>query len=171
MVANQSFPMSTQVSLPNGLLQLHDSKYVRNFQTYFGLKVIPGDTQDGHHHQNGSSSKKPKNYQIGSYFWFYLFSFGSKLGYEFFYAFSYSYCNWNMDPLVCRQMICVWSLVMYIGQALKDIIQWPRPKKVIVLEPAYSLEYGMPSTHALLSLSVPLALFSILSSRYEVIKT
>lgn len=59
---------------------------------------------------------------------------------------------------------------MYIGQALKEIIQWPRPQgpNVLILEPAYSLEYGMPSTHAILALSIPVNLFTILLSRYEV---
>ncbi len=33
---------------------------------------------------------------------------------------------------------------MYIGQALKDVIQWPRPMAppVVVLEPEYAIEYG-----------------------------
>lgn len=59
---------------------------------------------------------------------------------------------------------------MYTGQALKDILRLPRPHpdQVIVLEPEYSLEFGMPSTHAILALSMPATLFYSMSERYQV---
>ena len=57
---------------------------------------------------------------------------------------------------------------MYIGQALKDIIRWNRPKSppVVVLEPEYSLEYGMPSTHAMVGFALPFSVFIFTQSRY-----
>lgn len=59
---------------------------------------------------------------------------------------------------------------MYLGQALKDILRLPRPHPdhVLVLEPEYSLEYGMPSTHAILALSMPVTLFHSMGGRYQV---
>lgn len=108
-------------------------------------------------------------YRINNHFWYYLFSFGSKLGYEFFYSLSFSYCYWNVDSFLCRRLMLVWALLMYVGQALKELIRWPRPSgpSIIILEPAYSFEYGMPSTHAILALSIPVNLFHLLLPRYS----
>lgn len=54
---------------------------------------------------------------------------------------------------------------MYIGQAFKDKIRWPRPSMppVIQMERKWALEYSMPSTHAMVGLGIPLS-FSIFSS-------
>ena len=156
---------------------LRDSSYVTRFQQYFGLQITDTDNQeetDKERKQYATTSSIPqaRKYRINNYFWFYIFSFGAKLGYEIFYSISFSYCYWNLDSLVCRQLMLVWAILMYIGQALKDIIKWPRPQgpNIIILEPAYSFEYGMPSTHAILALSMPVNLFTILWNRYEVQK-
>ena len=154
---------------------LHQPTHVTRIQRFFGLRIVdkrkcdPIDTKPKcvRSVRNGSDVKL---YQIKNYFWYYLFSFGSKLGYELFYAFSFSYCYWNLDSFICRRLMLIWAVLMYVGQALKDIIKWPRPSgpNVLVLEPKYSMEYGMPSTHSMLSLLVPIQLFFDLYDRYEV---
>jgi len=59
---------------------------------------------------------------------------------------------------------------MYIGQATKDIVKLPRPASppVIQLEKQYALEYGMPSTHAMVGAGIPFAVFFLTKERYIV---
>lgn len=43
-----------------------------------------------------------------------------------------------------------------LGQGLKDIIRWPRPGyPVEKLQDKWGMEYGMPSTHAMVAVSIP----------------
>jgi len=58
---------------------------------------------------------------------------------------------------------------MYIGQALKDVIRWPRPASppVVSLEPEYAIEYGMPSTHAMVGMALPVSMLIFTVERYE----
>lgn len=169
--------------LQKTVFDLRDVGYVNRFQRFFGLQIVKEDEEDAdggddlskvHSSPKFSSSAVPtpasaKRYRINNYFWYYLFSFGSKLGYELFYSLSFSYCYWNVDSFVCRRLMLVWAILMYCGQAMKELIRWPRPSgpSVIILEPAYSFEFGMPSTHAILALSIPVNMFTILQSRYD----
>ena len=59
---------------------------------------------------------------------------------------------------------------MITGQGMKDIIRWPRPAMppAIQLEAKWSLEYGMPSTHAMVGLAVPSSIVFCAMERYEV---
>lgn len=87
-------------------------------------------------------------------FWYLLFLFGTELGDELFYATMIPFWFWNIDGAVGRRVIFVWSVVMYVGQGLKDVIRWPRPgAPVIRLQSKWSIEYGMPSTHAMVRLA------------------
>lgn len=106
---------------------------------------------------------------IENRFWYYFFSFGASLGYEMFYASFFPFWIWNIDGAVCRRVINVWVLIMYVGQALKDIICWPRPAAppVVHLEPHYVVEYGMPSTHAMVGAAVPFSFLYFTLHRYE----
>lgn len=62
---------------------------------------------------------------------------------------------WNVDGAVGRRVVFLWSIVMYIGQVLKDIIRSPRPGPPVQrLQSKWSVEYGMPSTHAMVSQSI-----------------
>lgn len=89
-------------------------------------------------------------YRITNKFWYYLFVIGTELGDELFYATMIPFWFWNIDGAVGRRVVFVWSIVMYIGQVLKDIIRWPRPgSPVSRLQNKWSVEYGMPSTHAM----------------------
>lgn len=74
-----------------------------------------------------------------------------------------------MDSFVGRRLIIVWVGVMYIGQAFKDIIKIPRPASppVVVLEPEYAMEYGMPSTHAMTGVALPFSMLIFTHDRYD----
>lgn len=108
--------------------------------------------------------------KIENKFWYYFFSFGAGLGYEMFYASFFPFWIWNIDGAVCRRVMNVWVLIMYVGQAMKDIVRWPRPAAppVIHLEPQYVVEYGMPSTHAMVGAAVPFSFLYFTLHRYEV---
>jgi sphingosine-1-phosphate phosphatase 1 len=110
------------------------------------------------------------DYVIKNKFWYYLFCFGASLGYELFYASFFPIWFWNIDSAVGRRLVVVWVIVMYFGQALKDVIQWSRPSSppVVVLEPEYAVEYGMPSTHAMVGSALPVSLIIFTMNRYDV---
>ena len=133
-------------------------------------------------HQNGKQSTSSQeiipeessetiHYVIENQFWYYLFSFGASLGYELFYASFFPIWFWNIDSAVGRRLVLVWVIVMYFGQALKDVVKWPRPASppVVILEPEYANEYGMPSTHAMVGSALPVSLIIFTLNRYEVI--
>ncbi|RWS04706.1 sphingosine-1-phosphate phosphatase 1-like protein, partial [Dinothrombium tinctorium] len=126
---------------------------------------------------NGDSSatesdrlKRSPEYVVRNKFWYYLFSFGAGLGYELFYASFFPIWFWNIDGAVGRRMVLLWVIIMYFGQALKDVIKWPRPASppVIVLEPEYAMEYGMPSTHAMVGFALPFSMLIFTYHRYDV---
>lgn len=100
--------------------------------------------------KNDESAKDAgKHFRITNKFWYYLFLIGTELGDEIFYATMIPFWFWNIDGAVGRRVVFVWSIVMYVGQGLKDIIRWPRPPMHLRLQTKWSLEYGMPSTHAM----------------------
>ena len=121
---------------------LHDPALVTRFQQNFGLQILEDESEHEKYYKTNRQihvgetrdvvTQKfiSSKYCINSYFWYYLFSFGSKLGYELFYAFSFSYTYWNLDSMLCRKLMLVWATLMYIGQALKDIIRWPRQQVI-----------------------------------------
>lgn len=98
------------------------------------------------------SENANQRYRITNKFWYYLFIIGTELGDEIFYATMIPFWFWNIDGAVGRRVVFVWSVVMYVGQGLKDIIRWPRPGPPVQrLQSKWSIEYGMPSTHAMVS--------------------
>lgn len=55
-----------------------------------------------------------------------------------------------------------------LGQSLKEIICWPRPGPPVQrLQSKWSIEYGMPSTHAMVSIAMPFASVIYTLERYE----
>uniref|UniRef100_A0A0B6YHQ2 Phosphatidic acid phosphatase type 2/haloperoxidase domain-containing protein n=1 Tax=Arion vulgaris TaxID=1028688 RepID=A0A0B6YHQ2_9EUPU len=122
------------------------------------------------HHASGQTNTicEPV-YTIENSMLYYLFIFGAGLGNELFYILFFSSTLWNFDSLVIRKLLIVWCVIMYVGQAAKDIIRWPRPKSppVIRLEERYELEYGMPSTHAMVGVAIPFGMIIFMSERYE----
>ncbi|CAH1791114.1 unnamed protein product [Owenia fusiformis] len=107
--------------------------------------------------------------QIDHWSLYYLFSFGAALGNEVFYSTFLPYWFWNVDSFVIRRVLIIWCIMMYFGQCLKDVIRWPRPASppVIRLEKRYELEYGMPSTHAIVGCAMPFTCFMLTIDRYE----
>jgi len=128
--------------------------------------------EEGGEKDNKKSSRGDKNiiyYKIHNQFWYFLFLLGSQLGDEAFSALFFSFWFWNLDSSVGRRLVLVWNIVMYIGQGLKDIIRWPRPSMppVVQLEQKWALEYGMPSTHAMIGLAVPTSAVIFTMAKYE----
>lgn len=112
-----------------------------------------------------------REFRVTSPFWHVFFSLASNLGNEVFYCSFFPFWFWNVDTYVARRVIALWALNMYIGQALKDIIRWPRPASppVLRLEQRYALEYGMPSTHAMVGVAIPFGLLITSLPRYNLI--
>ena len=86
------------------------------------------------------------------------------------YIFLFGLWFWNIDGAVGRRVYFIFAFVMYIGQAAKDVIRWPRPAMppCIQLETKWSMEYGMPSTHSMVGLAVPTSILYFTATRYQV---
>ncbi|XP_023027121.2 sphingosine-1-phosphate phosphatase 2 [Leptinotarsa decemlineata] len=135
---------------------------VARIQYFFGVKT---EIKATHEQKKEKSNNK---YIIENRFWYYLFLFGTALGDETFYAFFIPFWFWNIDGAVGRRFVLVWSIVMYIGQGIKDIIRWPRPgPPVVQLQNKWAVEYGMPSTHAMVGVSIPFSVFLFTLNRYQ----
>ena len=135
------------------------------------------------HHRNGfvkpEALEKPKSaseekkagqlYECNIFFHA-LFVFGSTLGYESFYLTFFPFVFWNIDEYLARRTVILWAVIMYVGQSAKDIIQWPRPAcpPVISVEKRFQVEYGMPSTHAMVGTIIPFCLVYFTYDRYQV---
>ena len=106
--------------------------------------------------------------QVNSW-WYYFFLAGTHLGEEPFGAAFFSFWFWNLDSSIGRRLVLVWNLVMYLGQGLKDVIQLERPRmpEVVRLQTKWSEEFGLPSTHAMMGLSVPWAAFYLTLEKYS----
>ncbi|CAK1601426.1 unnamed protein product [Parnassius mnemosyne] len=105
---------------------------------------------------------------ISNKFWYWLFVLGTALGDEIFYATFIPFWFWNIDGAVGRRVVLVWTVVMYIGQGFKDIIRWPRPGyPVKKLQQKWAIEYGMPSTHAMVGVSIPFSVLLYTMDRYQ----
>lgn len=113
--------------------------------------------------------EKPEQlYEFNSFFHT-LFVFGSTLGYESFYLTFFPFMFWNIDEYLARRTVIMWAVIMYIGQGAKDVIQWPRPPcpPVISVEKRFQVEYGMPSTHAMVGTLIPFCLVYFTYDRYQ----
>ncbi|XP_043926302.1 sphingosine-1-phosphate phosphatase 2 [Protopterus annectens] len=108
-----------------------------------------------------------QRYVVKNYFFYYLFQFAAALGNEIFYITFLPCTYWNFDPYVSRRLVYVWAIVMYIGQASKDILKLPRPccPPVVKLETRVDAEYGMPSTHAMAATAISFT--TLLSTLYR----
>jgi hypothetical protein len=117
-----------------------------------------------------ANQKELTTCDVTNSFLYYLFSFGANLGNEVFYCAFFPFWLWNVDGYVGRRVCFIWCAIMYFGQAAKDIIRWPRPASppVVRMEKRYELEYGMPSTHAMIGVAVPFSLLVFTWNRYEV---
>ncbi|XP_067307972.1 sphingosine-1-phosphate phosphatase 2 [Pseudorasbora parva] len=122
----------------------------------------------------GSSQYENKDhsrthYEVRNWLFYFLFVTSSTLGHEVFYITFLPCIHWNLDPFLCRRLVNVWAVVMYIGQVMKDILKLPRPPSppVVKLETRVDAEYGLPSTHAMAATAIS---FTLLLSAHERVK-
>ncbi|XP_042878618.1 sphingosine-1-phosphate phosphatase 2-like [Penaeus japonicus] len=109
------------------------------------------------------------DYEIDNRFWYHMFSLATAIGGEIFYSIFFCFWAWNVDGAVLRRVIVIWMITMYIGQALKDILKVPRPAcpPVVRLDPKWALEYGLPSTHAMVGAAMPFSILILTLNRYQ----
>ena len=128
---------------------------------------------------NGSTPSKPTNhkssvdYQITSPILDMVFRFGTELGNEIFFITFLPFWYWNIDGYVARRVSIFWAIFMYLGQVTKDLVKWPRPASPPAFrldKGIYGMEYGMPSTHTMNGVGIPLSIFLLTTARYQVIK-
>ena len=100
------------------------------------------------------------------------FRIAKEFGYEPFYITFFPILFWNVDSYVARHAVFMWCASMYIGQATKALVRWKRPAcpPAIRLEQNSNLEteYGFPSTHAIVSTTVPFYCLYMCYERYNV---
>jgi len=164
------------------LEQLRDPRLVWKFQQTFGVRKVVkqgGDEGDawtsvderksGKYSDEAHQNRNIVYYKATNRLWHFLFLVGSQLGDEELLGLYFMIWMWCLDSSVGRKVVLVWTLVMYIGQGLKDIIRWPRPEMPIVvqIEKKWALEYGMPSTHAMVGLAVPAASIFFTFNRFD----
>jgi sphingosine-1-phosphate phosphatase 1 len=132
-----------------------------------GKGHVPNECEIG---ERSKLDKADAEYVINNRLLYYIFHFGANLGNEIFYVTFLPFWFWNIDGCVGRQLSTFWCIFMYIGQALKDVIRIPRPAAppAVQLEKRYALEYGMPSTHAMVGAGIPFAIFFLTKERYIV---
>uniref|UniRef100_A0A3Q3ELQ2 Sphingosine-1-phosphate phosphatase 1b n=1 Tax=Kryptolebias marmoratus TaxID=37003 RepID=A0A3Q3ELQ2_KRYMA len=119
--------------------------------------------------KNSLTGDVGQEFVIENRFLYYLFTFGTELGNEFFYITFFPFLMWNLDAFISRRLVIIWVWVMYLGQCTKDVVRWSRPASppVVKVEMFYNSEYSMPSTHAMSGTAIPFALFCMTYSRWE----
>ncbi|KAL3269846.1 hypothetical protein HHI36_008904 [Cryptolaemus montrouzieri] len=155
--------------MENLIKKLKSPELVSSVQVYFGVlrnnKV--SSAQKELNYKKSDKEHNFKEYIITNKFWYWLFYIGTALGDEVFYTLFIPFWFWNVDGAVGRRVVLVWGIVMYIGQGIKDIVQWPRPgAPVFRLHDKWALEYGMPSTHAMVGVSIPFSVILFTMNRY-----
>lgn len=116
-----------------------------------------------------SHPERVRKYVVHNYLLYYLFKFAAALGQEVFYITFLPFTFWNIDSFIARRLVVVWCIVMYIGQASKDLLKWPRPSSppVVKLETRVEAEYGMPSTHAIAATAISFTFLLASIGRYQ----
>ncbi|CAD5118554.1 DgyrCDS7242 [Dimorphilus gyrociliatus] len=167
---------TTVLSKSRSVIQyLHDPSLVAYFQELCGIRRYSANGMskngtNGKSYENGKNKKqKEKDFVITNKSLDVLFQIGSALGNELFLTFFFSWFFWSVDSFVGRRVCMFWAVYMYIGQATKDFLKYPRPASppVIRLEKRYELEYGFPSTHAMTGVGLPVAAFIFTYTRYD----
>ncbi|XP_041733868.1 sphingosine-1-phosphate phosphatase 2-like isoform X1 [Coregonus clupeaformis] len=123
------------------------------------------------HKENGYGvgvSARPQ-YEVRNRLLYFLFLVSAGLGHEVFYITFPPCLHWNLDPFLCRRLVNIWTMVMYIGQALKDVLKLPRPLSppVVKLEKRVDAEYGLPSTHVMATIAIFFTLLLSAPSRVQ----
>ena len=151
--------------------------FVQNGHLHSPLEVKHSGSEHPSPRENGSPvpgesthTDGEVKYSVTNKLLYYMFVVGAAIGDEIFYCILWSTWFWNFDGYVCRRVVYIWCFIMYVGQATKDIIRWPRPASppVARMEKRYELEYGMPSTHAMVGAAIPFSTYFLASARYQV---
>ncbi|KAI3354508.1 hypothetical protein L3Q82_019020, partial [Scortum barcoo] len=121
--------------------------------------------------QNGCADggcSRPR-YEVRNWLLHFLFLISAGLGHEVFYITCLPCIHWNLDPFLCRRLVNMWTVVMYIGQVMKDLLKLPRPLSppVVKLETRVNAEYGLPSTHAMAATSISFTVLLSAPSRIQ----
>ncbi|KAG7237187.1 hypothetical protein INR49_032685 [Caranx melampygus] len=108
-------------------------------------------------------------YEVRNWLLHFLFLFSSGLGHEVSYITCLPCIHWNLDPFLCRRLVNMWTVVMYIGQVMKDVLKLPRPLSppVVKLESRVDAEYGLPSTHAMAATAISFTFLLSAPSRIQ----
>ncbi|XP_061073482.1 sphingosine-1-phosphate phosphatase 2 isoform X1 [Conger conger] len=171
---------------------LQDSELVARFQRTCGLFAVKSERRrtcgNGHLQVDGTEDRSCTSdytyqangynvdaasgpqYQVRNVFLYYLFLVSAALGREVFYISFLPCVHWNLDPFLCRRLVNMWAVVMYIGQVLKDTLKMPRPlaPPVVRLETRVSAEYGMPSTHAMAATTIFFTFLFSATHRFQI---
>ncbi|KAB5550100.1 hypothetical protein PHYPO_G00049820 [Pangasianodon hypophthalmus] len=124
--------------------------------------------QDAEHAVNGrKSDASSSQYLVRNWPLYFLFVGSATLGNEVFYISFLPFIHWNLDPFLCRRLVNMWAVVMYIGQVMKDMLKLPRPSSPPVVKLEQRIEFGMPSTHAMAATAIA---FTLLLSAPERVK-
>ncbi|XP_056138962.1 sphingosine-1-phosphate phosphatase 2 [Lampris incognitus] len=151
--------------------------------------LTPGDKSNGglkqRRQDNNSNYKYKRNgcaergsrgkscgrhqYEVRNWLLYFLFLLSAGLGHEVFYITCLPCVHWNLDPFLCRRLVNMWTLVMYVGQVMKDLLKLPRPLSppVVKLETRVDVEYGLPSTHAMAAVAISFSLLLSATSRLQ----
>ena len=101
-----------------------------------------------------------------------FFRLATELGHEPFYITFFPFLTWNVDTAMARHVVVIWCASMYLGQASKALFRWNRPSSPPALRlennPNLETEYGFPSTHAIVSTTVPFYIAYYLFGHYMV---
>ncbi|MEQ2298991.1 hypothetical protein AMECASPLE_010900, partial [Ameca splendens] len=166
--------------LAEGLTRDHGKTRPANGAPITGEKTL-GHMDGSWDHQDGNFNyrykqdsvpvedcRKPR-YEVRNWLLHYLFLLSAGLGHEVFYITCLPWIHWNLDPFLCRRLVNMWTIVMYIGQVMKDLLKLPRPPSppVVKLETRVDAEYGLPSTHAMAATAISFTLLLSAPSRVQ----
>lgn len=155
---------------------LNDPFLVTKTQNYFSLRLVDVVSDEKWNEEDKLKSTSLKNvksvnhldntkclYSVGNYFFFYFFLFITNIGNEVFYISFLPFVTWNYDDKIMILTCMAWAISMYIGQALKDILEMPRPSSppVVKIEDRYLHEFGFPSTHAMAVFTISWTLLTL----------
>jgi membrane-associated phospholipid phosphatase len=167
-------------SLVSWVNVLNNPYFVARIQKSFGIQLVEvvksKDTQENNGHtrlnvdtQNSGKLKQVDLlndnkciYTVNNRFFYWFFMIITRLGNEIFYIIFLPVLLWLYDEKNTYLTCIAWSIVMYIGQATKDVIRMPRPATppVVKMEDKYLLEYGFPSTHAMAATTISFTLMT-----------
>ncbi|XP_073778755.1 sphingosine-1-phosphate phosphatase 2 isoform X2 [Danio rerio] len=144
----------------------HPEKTHGNMGRTCKLHTEMSTEQPGTQTSNLLSGHPRPHYVVKNWLFYFLFVTSATLGHEIFYITFLPCIHWNLDPFLCRRLVNMWVVVMYIGQVMKDVLKLPRPPSppVVKLETRVDAEYGMPSTHAMAATAIS---FTLLLSAEE----